>query len=133
MAGEIVHWNISGLKCKRSPNYNDKLDSISSILENVNSTFLLNIQETHISSDKDLPNILRLYDHIYSYVITSSSENDPYSGIILCIRKTETLVEKETVEKGRLIYAKIQNKANNKITNIFSIYCNSSNSEKQKK
>lgn len=54
MAGEILHWNINGLKCKRSPNYKAKLDRIKSFLDN-EKTLVLNIQETHISSETELP------------------------------------------------------------------------------
>ena len=50
MAGDIFHWNISGIKSKISQNYQEKIDTISSILENSSSTYILNIQETHIAS-----------------------------------------------------------------------------------
>ena len=39
---------------KTSPNYNAKIDSLSLLLENVHSTWFLNIQETHISKDEEL-------------------------------------------------------------------------------
>ena len=43
MAGEILHWNINGLKCNRSPNYKAKLDKIKSFLDN-EKTLVLNIK-----------------------------------------------------------------------------------------
>ena len=132
MAGEIFQWDINGFKCKRSPTYIEKIDTIRSILENNNSTLMLNIQETHIPSENELPKLLTFYKHIYHFEKTFSRNEDPYSGILICIRKTEEIISTEILEKGRLIYIKIQNIANKEIYNIFSIYCNSSNSEKQK-
>jgi exonuclease III len=66
MAGEILHWNINGLKCKRSPYYKAKLDRIKSFLDN-EKTLVLNIQKTHISSETELPIFLDYYKHLYHY------------------------------------------------------------------
>ena len=124
MAGDIIHWNICGLKSKKSPNYNAKIDSLSLLLENVHSTWFLNIQETHISKDEELPEFFNKYDHLYEYIITNSVASDPYSGIILCVRKTEEVISYEILDMGRLLLVKSKNKANNHEMNIFSIYCN---------
>ena len=132
MAGEIIHWNISGLKCKRSPNYKEKINYLRSFLEKNNSTYILNIQETHISKSNELPSILKLHEHLYNFVIAYSRNDDPYSGILLGIRKTEDIISTEILENGRLVFVKIQNKSNKKIMNIFSIYCNPSDPDKQK-
>jgi exonuclease III len=94
MAGEIISWNISGIKCKLSVNYHDKIQTLSSLFENVNSTFILNIQESHIFKKEELPTILPLYEHMFEYIISNAKINDPYAGIILCIRKTEEIVSK---------------------------------------
>ena len=130
MAGDIYHWNINGLKCKRSTTYEDKLNQLSSMLENV-ATTILNIQETHISNEAGLPNFIETYNHIYHFVKTFSNENDSFAGIITCIRKTGDILVSEILEPGRLLYIQFQNKVNKEITNIFSIYCNPSNTEKQ--
>ena len=79
MAGEIVHWNVNGLKSKRSPKYIDKINTISSILENSNQTFLLNIQEKNLQNINELPDLVKTYDHMYEHISTNSSSNDPYS------------------------------------------------------
>ena len=55
MAWEINHWNIGGIKCKTSPNYKDKIDTIISSLENTDTNYITNIQETHISSPSEIP------------------------------------------------------------------------------
>ena len=120
MAGEITHWNINGLKCKSSPNYKDKVDLLTSILEK-NSTFILNVQETHISSKEDMPKFLEVYKHIYHVVKTLSPSNDRASGIFICIRKTEEIIKMEVLENGRLLFIKILNKSSKEIINIFSI------------
>ena len=96
------------------------------------STYILNVQETHISNNSDFPKKLKVYSHMYHCVSTYSNNADPYSGIFTFIRKTETLIKTETLVAGRLAYIKIQNAANKEITNIFSIYCSPSDSVKQK-
>ena len=131
MAGEIFHWNVNGLKCKRSPNYSKKIDIISSHLENSNSTMFFNIQETHIDSE-ELPPFLDIYTHIYNFEKTVAREGDPYSGIILCIRKTEEILKSEVIENGRLLYVQTRNIASKEILNVFSVYLKSSNSLKQR-
>ena len=55
---------------------------------------------------------------------------DPFSGILICIRKTEELISSEVLEKGTLIYIKIQNKANKEIYIISFLYI--ATQEKQK-
>ena len=131
MVDEICHWNLNGLKCKQSPNYYGKINQISSILEN-SATLALNLQETHISAEKELPNFVETYKHLYDFQITFSPANDTSSGILLCIRKTEKVMVSEVLENGRLLYVKIKNEANESFKHIFSIYCNPSDSIKQK-
>lgn len=131
MAGDICHWNINGLKCKKSINYKEKINFLSSLLENTNSTILLNVQETHLTNENELPNFVNLYKHIYNFENAFAKSDDPYSGILVGIRKTETILLTEIIEQGRLIYIKFQNNASKEIFNLFSIYCNPSNSEKQ--
>ena len=83
MAGDIFHWNINGLKCKNSPNYKEKVNTLTSLLENTHSTLILNVQETHIPSKDDLPNFVSLYNQIYNVETTFSREDDSYSGILI--------------------------------------------------
>ena len=131
MGDDIYHWNINGLKCKRSPNYSGKINQISSILENA-STSILNIQETHISKNEELPNFVRTYSHLFAFEKTFATTGDVSSGIIVCIRKTDTVMSTEILENGRLIYIKIKNEASDTCMHIFSIYCNPSDPTKQK-
>ena len=131
MAVDILHWNVNGLKCKTNKNYKSKTNQICAILEK-NTTFILSLQETHISNSKDLPNFIKLYNHIFDFAYSFSTANDPYAGIILAIRKSDEITTTTTLETGRLLYSQIRNIASGKKLNIFSIYCNPSNSSKQK-
>ena len=132
MGGEIVHWNVNGLKSKGSPSYPDKIDTITSVLENFSSTRIFNIQETHFSENNDILAITNIYSHMYSYINTNAFREDRFSGILLLIRNTEEIIVHDIIVPGRLIFVKIRNNISKEILNIFSIYCNSGNSEKQK-
>jgi exonuclease III len=132
MAGEIFQWNINGLKCKQSPNYKGKCETLKSILDKNDCPFILNIQETHFLNESDLPKLLKPYNHLYHFEKTFAKNDDPAAGILICIRKTEEVLSSEVVESGRLMHIKIKNTANNEIHDIFSIYCKSNNPEKQK-
>jgi len=131
MADEICHWNINGLKCKHSTNYLGKINQIASILEN-SATLLVNIQETHIPSEKDLPNFVQTYKHLFNFEKSYSTAGDVFSGILVCIRKTEKVILSEVLENGRLLYIKTKNNASDTTKHIFSIYCNPSDPVKQK-
>ena len=132
MAGEIFQWNLNGLKCKKSPNFKGKLEMIESILEKNTTTLIVNIQETHISKEEEIPGLFNTYKHLYNFEKTFANKDDPCSGILVCIRKTEEIVSTEEIVKGRLMHIKTRNKASNEIVNIFSIYCHSNISKKQK-
>jgi len=131
MADEIYHWNVNGLKCKQSINYVGKIKQISSILEN-SSTLLVNIQETHIPSEKELPNFVNTYKLLFNFIKSYSTSGDVFSGILVGIRKTENIIFSEVLENGRLLYIKTKNNASDTTKHIFSIYCNPSDPIKQK-
>jgi len=104
MAGEIFHWNLNGLKCKRSPNFKGKLEMIEYSLEKNTTTLIVNIQETHISKEEEIPRLFDTYKHLYNFEKTFANEDDPCSGILVCIRKTEEIVSTEEIVKGRLMH-----------------------------
>ena len=66
MGDDIYHWNINGLKCKHSPNYSGKINQINSILES-GATYILNLQETHISNEEELPKFMTTYIDLYTF------------------------------------------------------------------
>ena len=125
--GDIVHININGLKCKRSQTYKGKCDTISSILENINSTCILNIQETHLFNESEIPQIFNLYEHTFHIISTYGKVEDPAAGITLCVKKTMEVIVCEILEDGRLLYIKIKNTSNNEVYHVFSLYGNSGN------
>ena len=122
MMGEIIHLNVNGLKCKSSPNFHKKNDIISSILENVNSTWILNLQETHLHHESENPNFFELYKHLYHFIRTNANTTDPAAGIILCVKKSMEILSQEIIEEGRILYIKIRNTANDEIFYIVSFY-----------
>jgi len=49
------------------------------------------------------------------------------------IRKTETIMETDILEEGRLLYIKIKKQASEEVNHLFSIYCNPGDPNKQKR
>ena len=54
--------------------------------------------------------MLRVFG-IYNFENAFAKSDDPYSGILVGIRKTETILSTEIIEQGRLIYIRFQNNA----------------------
>jgi len=128
--GEFVHWNINGLKCTNSQNFKDKNETICSILEK-HDTSVLNLQETHFLDASDFPQFVKIYKHLFHFISTFATNNDPSAGILVCISKKFVIEESEILENGRLLYIKFQNKANNESQFLFSSYLKSGNTERQ--
>ena len=131
MGGELYQFNINGLKCYQTKSYNSKVNEIKSILDRA-STTLLNIQETHIPNEKSMPKFLTHYNHLFDFRTSFSRTDDPSSGILICINKTENINHFEVLEPGRLVFLKLENKVTKEVKNIFSGYFKSGNSAKQK-
>ena len=119
----IQQWNIRGIKV--SSNSFHKVKKCISILENVQKTNILSIQETHLTSNDEIPKRLLNFNHLYHILPSHAPVNDKGAGIILFINKTEELIESAELVPGRLVYAKIQNKITSEIRNIFSFYAKS--------
>ena len=119
----IQQWNIRGIKV--SSNSFHKVKKCISILENVQKTNILSIQETHLASNDEIPKRLLNFNHLYHILPSHAPVNDKGAGIILFINKTEELIESAELVPGRLVYAKIQNKITSEIRNIFSFYAKS--------
>ena len=105
--GDFLQWNINGLKCTNSQNYKEKIDTVCSILENSN-TSILNLQETHFQQD-DFPQCLKNYEHLFHFINSYATDDDPSAGILLCVSKKFEIEEIDLIENGRLIYANIKN------------------------
>ena len=120
MAGPI-HWNIRGLKVINF----EKVKKCCSMLEQVQSNLFLNLHETHLNKDEDIPKKLLNYSHIYTVLSSHASEDDRGAGILMFINKTEEVVDKEEIIPGRLLFVKIKNKTSGLERNIFSFYAKS--------
>ena len=106
MAGPI-HWNIRGLKVTNF----EKVKQCCSMLDQVQSNLFLNLHETHLNKDEDIPK--------------NASEDDRGAGILIFINKTEEVVDKEEIVPGSLLFVKIKNKTSGLERNIFSFYAKS--------
>ena len=85
----ILHWNVRGLKTAQT----DKLKKCCDVLDNVSSVQIFNLQETHLSSDSEIPNRLLNYSHLYHIVSSHANNNDKGAGILMFINKTEDIIE----------------------------------------
>ena len=119
MAG-IKQWNVRGLKVGSNSFF--KVKKCISILEDVSKTTVLSIQETHLTSDEEIPRKLQNFNHLYHIISSHACHNDKGAGIVMFINKTEELIESEELFQGRLLYAKIQNKATSECKHVFSFY-----------
>ena len=102
--GDIIHCNVRGLKTldRRS----SKVNIIKKILDEKMSLFV-NLQETHLYNEIEIPREWVHLKNIYDIVFCGANTNDPCSGILVFIRKTEKIVEKSTLVEGRLLHIKI--------------------------
>ena len=116
-----IHWNVKGLKVV---NY-EKVKKCCSILEQAQNVLFLNLQETHLECDNDIPRKLLNFSHLYHLVSSHANEDDRGAGILLFINKTEEILSTENIFPGRLLYAKTRNKATGIERNIFSFYAKS--------
>ena len=120
MAGPI-HWNIRGLKVTNF----EKVKKCCAMLERVHEILFLNIQETHLNDDTQIPNKLLNFSHLYSIISSHAEDNDKGAGILLFVNKTEEVIEKKVLFPGRLLFVKIKNKSSGQERNIFSFYAKS--------
>ena len=104
----IIQWNVRGLK-QESISFH-KVKKCVSILENVQNTHVLNLQETHLISDREIPKKFHNFDHLYHVLSSHATEHDKGAGILLFINKTEDILESENLHPGRLLYTKTKNK-----------------------
>ena len=83
---------------------------------------ILNLQETRLSDQSQIPIEFKHFLHIYNLIFCGASEHDQGSGILIFVKKTEKVLEQNILFSGRLIHLKIQNIVTNNLTNFFSFY-----------
>ena len=123
----ILQWNIRGLKS----NSFHKTKKCIAKLENVQSTLLFNLQETHLRCDEEIPKKLKNMDHLYHILSTHATEDDKGAGILLFVNKTEEIIDTEILYPGRLLFAKIRNRTTSQTKNVFSFYGKSHTSKQE--
>ena len=131
--GDIIHWNIRGIKDKHNVNYAKKVDIISQILYGPKIFQILNLQETHICSDINIPNAWLHYNSKYILVPSHASLNDRFGGIVVFLSKNFEILETHQIIPGRVLHIRAKNSLSSITLNIFSIYGKASGSllEKQ--
>ena len=117
--GDIINYNIRGLKTTQIRQ--NKVDLVCKLLAEHNLK-ILNLQETRLSEETQIPSEFIHLGHLYEMVFCGTCEQDQGSGILIFVKKTEEIVEKSVLFEGRLVYLKIKNKVSNKIMNFFSFY-----------
>ena len=122
---EYIQWNVRGIsdKVRRKA----KLLKIESLVDNASEIKILNLQETHLMIEEDVPPSFKKLKHIFHIVQSFAPLTDRGAGICIFVNKTENIMIQEELLKGRLVYLKLQNKASEECKNIFSFYGRSRN------
>ena len=117
--GDIINYNIRGLKTVEIRK--NKVDFVCKILAEHNVK-ILNLQETRLSEEKQIPKDFLHLKHIFEIIFCGACEQDQGSGILIFVKKTEEVIEKNILFEGRLVHLKIKSKSSNEIVNFFSFY-----------
>ena len=115
---ELYHLNIRGLKIFNS----DKINKVCYILEKVSQVLFLNIQETHLRDNSEIPRKFDRFTHLYHQISSHTVDTDKGAGILMFVNKTEEIVEVNNCIPGRLLFVRTQNKVSKNYYNILSFY-----------
>ena len=90
MGGEYIHWNVRGIndKSRRS----GKINKIISLLQKPKGTELINLQETHLQTNEDIPQKFFEYKHLFHIIPSFASPQDSGSGILIFVNKAEEII-----------------------------------------
>ena len=92
MAVEIIQWNLRGIKTRNNQNYVNKIEIVNDYLENPQKTLLLNLQESHLRNEEEIPTKWKEFDHLFSIISTFAHDDDTYAGIIIFVNKTFDII-----------------------------------------
>ena len=132
MSNEIIQWNIRGLKTSQNINFSKKIEIVTSFLLNPQSSFVINIQETHFTNQTQIPKDWLNFKHLYHIISTFAHERDRFSGISIFLNKTYDILEVKEIRQGRILLLNVQNKVSLKKIYVFSVYGKASGSESEK-
>ena len=99
--GDIIQYNIRGLKTIESRQ--NKVNLILKLLAEPDAKFL-SIQETHLNEKKQIPKEFIHLEHIFHIFFCGATENDPGSGILIFVKKTEEILKETILFDGRLAH-----------------------------
>ena len=100
----IKHWNIRGLN---SPSSSFQKVKKLTTIGRCSKLSVLNVQETHLLNDNEIPQRLKNFDHLYHILPSHACQNDKGAGILIFINKTEDIIETEELAPGRLVYSQV--------------------------
>ena len=116
---DIFHCNVRGIKTLDLRK--GKVSVIQKILDEKGTVFT-NLQETHLAYESEIPKVWTHLKDIYYIVFCRAISTDPGSGIIVFVRKTEKILEKQILFEGRLLHIKTENLVSGEVLNFFSLY-----------
>ena len=87
------------------------------------------MQETRLNEYKQIPSTLLDYKHLYHINFCGATNEDPGSGILIFVKKTEDILKEAILVQGRLTYIQTKNKVTGNVSNLFSFYGKSNVSE----
>ena len=87
---------------------------------------IINIQETHLTQNLEIPKKWLNFDHLYSIISAHATETDSFGGILLFISKTFEILESEVLVDGRVVFVKAKNKETSEIVHYMSFYAKAS-------
>ena len=125
MGEEYIHWNVRGLNDKLRRK--GKVSKIISLLQKPQDTIVVNIQETRLQSNEDIPPKFYEHKHLYHIISSFSNPADSGSGILIFVNKTEDIILQHELVKGRILILQLNNKATNEVKTIISLYGKSTN------
>lgn len=117
--GDIINYNVRGLKTVEIRQ--NKVDFLCKTLGEHNLK-ILSLQETRLSDKNQIPKDFLHLNHIFEIIFCGAPEQDPGSGILLFIKKTEEIIEQNIIFAGRLVHVKLKNRVTDEIFNVFSFY-----------
>ena len=117
--GDIIQFNVRGLKTVELRK--KKVDFISKILDEQNTIFL-SLQETRLTEYDQIPTKIIHYEHLYHIIFCGATNDDPGSGILIFIKRTEEVLKNSNLIQGRLAHVQTKNKVTGNVLNFFSFY-----------
>ena len=117
--GDIIQYNVRGLKSAESRQ--NKVNNITQLLAGTDTKFI-SLQETRLNDRTQIPKQFLHLEHIYHIFLCGATVNDPGSGILIFVKKTEEILKEVVLVEGRLAHVQTRNLVTGYITIFFSFY-----------